>query len=170
MRKYFRNISIMGRVIYIIYSLECYLRINDDLQKWHILFDALWSYPQYEHAIDDYAYKVIECMPECVLDEREDFTDFEYFNEAQLDELKELYLHSPHTEVIENLMKQINEILSYNLYTTVYPPENYSLNVISTTYHYIKKLLNENTPALDDFKIYSIYENDCWGDFTGKFR
>ena len=59
----------------IIASLERYLEIKDDKVKWKPLFDALWSFPYYKGRIDDYAYKVIECAPESILDEREDFTN-----------------------------------------------------------------------------------------------
>lgn len=30
----FENISIIGRIVYIITSLECYLELNDDKNKW----------------------------------------------------------------------------------------------------------------------------------------
>lgn len=60
------------------------MKNNDDLNKWSCLLEALWSFPQYKDAIDDYAYKVIECTPESVLDEREDFSTFEYFTEENL--------------------------------------------------------------------------------------
>ena len=30
------------------------------------LLEALWSFPQYNSRIDDYAYKVIECTPETI--------------------------------------------------------------------------------------------------------
>lgn len=43
----FESISIIGRVVYIIASLERYLEISDDKNKWKPLFEALWSFPQY---------------------------------------------------------------------------------------------------------------------------
>ena len=161
----FRNISIMGRVIYIIYALECYLKEREDIERWKILLETLWSFPDYVQCIDDYAYKVIECTPECVLDEREDFKTFEYFNEAALYELKKLYKESACTENINYLMRQINEILASNLYTTVKPPESFSLEIINDTYQYIESIL-KNIPSTKPFEIYSIYDEQCWGDYT----
>lgn len=162
----FENISIMGRVVYIIYTIECYLKEKEDIREWEILLDALWSFPDCEHCIDDYAYKVIECTPECVLDEREDFKTFDYFNEADLCELKKLYRESACTRTIDYLMEQINEILASNLYTTIEPPEAHSLNIINDTYQYIEGLMGEKTPSIEPFKIYAIDERQCWGNYT----
>lgn len=161
----FENISIIGRIAYIIASLERFLEINDDKSKWKPLFEALWSFPQYNGRIDDYAYKVIECMPETILDERDDFSTFEYFTEEELNYFKKIYADSKYTSVIESLLQQVNEILSYNLYTTIKPPEEYSLKIINDTYSYIKELLREHTPSIDDYKKYSIFDNSCWGIF-----
>lgn len=161
----FEHISIIGRIAYIIASLECFLKINDDKNKWKPLFEVLWSFSQYHDRIDDYAYKVIECMPETILDEREDFSDFEYFTEEELNYFKKIYKASQYTSVIEYLLQKVNEILSHNLYTIVKPPEKYSLKIISDTYSYIKKLLGEQTPLIDDYKKYSIFDNSGWGIF-----
>ena len=162
----FDDISILGRVAYIIFSIETYLKENEDNEKWNILLDALWSFTKFDKCIDDYAYKVIECTPENILDEREDFTTFDYFNEKELNEFKDLYTESEYTKTIDYLMEQINEILACNLYTSVKPPEIYSLNIINETYLYIKQLLGEKTPSIEPFRIYSIYEHTCWRDCT----
>lgn len=162
----FQDISIMGRVIYIIYTIECYLKEKEDINEWKILLDALWSFPNYDYCIDEYAHKVIECTPECVLDERENFQTFAHFNEADLCELKKLYEKSTCTRIIDYLMEQINEILAFNLYTTVKPPEAFSLKMINDTYRYIEVLMGEQTPSIEPFEIYSIHERDCWGNYT----
>lgn len=70
-----------------------------------------------------------------------------------------------HSQFIDYLMQQINEILAFNLYTTVKPPEEYSLKIINNTYLYIKKLLKEQTPLINDYKKYSIFDKSCWGNF-----
>lgn len=44
----FENISIIGRVVYIICVIEKYLFMKDEIDKWKILLDALWSYTEYE--------------------------------------------------------------------------------------------------------------------------
>lgn len=161
----FENISIIGRIVYIITSLECYLELNEDKNKWKPLLEALWSFPQYNDRIDDYAYKVIECTPETILDEQEDFSAFEHFGEDELNYFKKIYVNSKHTPVIECLLQQVNEILACNLYTTRKPPEEYSLKIINDTYPYIKELLREQTPSIDVCKKYSIFDNSCWGIF-----
>lgn len=161
----FKNISIMGRVIYIIFVIELYVKENDDHADWNILLEALWSFTKYEGCIDNYAYAVIECTPETVLDEREDFRTFEHFSEEKLCKLKKLYKESSCTETVDHLMAQINEILAYNLYTSVKPPESFSLKIMEDTYLYIKKLMGENVPSIKPFEIYSIYDRRCWGNF-----
>lgn len=161
----FEKISIIGRVAYIIASLETYLEKEYDKNKWATLFDALWSFPNYRGCIDDYAYKIIECTPESVLDERADFSTFEYFNEVEMEYFKKIYMESKYTKEIEYFLQQINDILAFNLYTTVNPPEEYSLKIISETYIRIRELLRENTPLISDFEKYSIYDNSCWGNF-----
>ena len=63
-------------------------------------------------------------------------------------------------------MGQINEILAYNLYTSVKPPEEFSLRIINETYQYVKNLLGDKTPSTEPFKIYSIHEQHCYGNYT----
>lgn len=62
-------------------------------------------------------------------------------------------------------MAQINEILAYNLYTSVKPPESFSLKIMEDTYLYIEKLMGENVPPIKPFEIYSIYDRRCWGNY-----
>lgn len=63
-------------------------------------------------------------------------------------------------------MGQINEILAYNLYTSVKPPEEISLRIINDTYQYAKNLLGDKTPSIELFEIYSIHERHCYGNYT----
>jgi len=162
----FEDISIMGRVIYIISAIEIYLKEKEITEDWNRLLEALWSFPEFDKCIDEYAYKVIECTPECILDEREDFATFDHFSEEELYAFRNLYTRSAYTKTIDYLMGQINEILAYNLYTSVKPPEEFSLRIINETYQYIKKLLGEKTPSIEPFAIYSIYEGNCYGNYT----
>lgn len=121
----FDDISIMGRVIYIIYVIEIYIKEREVTEEWNRLVEALWSFPEFDKCIDDYAYKVIECTPETILDDREDFTSFEHFSE-----------------------------------------EEFSLRIINETYQYVKNLLGDKTPSTEPFKIYSIHEQHCYGNYT----
>jgi len=162
----FRDISIMGRVVYIILAIDAYLEGTEEPERWNRLLEALWSYPEFDRRIDDYAYKVIECSPECVLDERADFETFDYFSKEELMELKNLYSTSAYTETVDYLIGQINEILAYNLYTSVEPPEPFSLKTICETHRYIEGLLGENTPAAEPLRVFSIYESECWGNYA----
>jgi len=113
---------------------------------------------------------LVECTPKTVLDERDDLRGFEHFSEAELLKLKALYAGSHCTDTVNYLMTQMNEILAHNLYTTVAPPEDVSLKVICELYPYIEKLLGEKTPAVKPLEKYSIYEQDCWGDFSVGIR
>lgn len=162
----FDDISIMGRVIYIIFVIEIYIKEKEATEEWNRLLEALWSFPEFDKCIDDYAYKVIECTPETILDEREDFTSFEHFGEEELYEFRDLYTRSTYTKTIDYLMGQINEILAYNLYTSVKPPEEISLRIINDTYQYAKNLLGDKTPSTEPFEIYSIHEQHCYGNYA----
>ena len=162
----FDDISIMGRVIYIIYVIEIYIKERDVTEEWNKLLEALWSFPEFDKCIDDYAYKVIECTPETILDEREDFTSFEHFSEEELYVFRDLYTRSRYTKTIDYLLGQINDILAYNLYTSVNPPEEYSLRIINETHQYAKNLLGDKTPSTEPFEIYSIHEQHCYGNYT----
>lgn len=162
----FDDISIMGRVIYIIYVIEIYITEREVTEEWNILLEALWSFPEFDKCIDDYAYKVIECTPETILDEREDFTSFEHFSEEELYAFRDLYTRSTYTQTIDYLMGQINKILAYNLYTSVKPPEEFSLRIINETYRYVKHLLDDKTPSTEPFEIYSIQDQHCYGNYT----
>ena len=162
----FDDISIMGRVVYIIYVIEIYIKERDVTEEWNKLLEALWSFPEFDKCIDDYAYKVIECTPETILDEREDFTSFEHFSEEELYVFRDLYTRSRYTKTINYLLGQINDILAYNLYTSVNPPEEYSLRIINETHQYAKNLLGDKTPSTEPFEIYSIHEQHCYGNYT----
>lgn len=162
----FDDISIMGRVIYIIYVIEIYIKERGATEEWNKLLEELWSFPEFDKCIDDYAYKVIECTPGTILDEREDFTSFEHFREEELYVFRDLYTRSTYTKTIDYLMGQINEILAYNLYTSVKPPEEFSLKIINKAYQYIKNLLGDKTPSTEPFEIYSIYEQHCYGNYS----
>ena len=37
----FEKISIIGRVVYIIYAIELYIKKYEDISKWNILLDVL---------------------------------------------------------------------------------------------------------------------------------
>ena len=51
----FDDISIMGRVIYIIFGIEIYLKEKETAEEWNRLLEALWSFPEYDKCIDEYA-------------------------------------------------------------------------------------------------------------------
>ena len=164
----FEKISIIGRVVYIIYAIELYIKKYEDISKWNILLDVLWSFPQYNTCIDEYAYKIIECTPEIILDEREDYTTFEYFIEKELVKFREIYTSSLHTDNINYLITQINQILAHNLYTSIKIPEPISLEIINTTYLFIEKILDKHLPNIELFEIYHITEEKGWGIFYSK--
>ena len=79
---------------------------------------------------------------------------------------RDLYKRSTYTKTIDYLMGQINEILAYNLYTSVKPPEEFSSKIINKTYQYVKNLLGDKTPSTEPFEIYSIHEQHCYGNYT----
>ena len=49
----FDDISIMGRVIYIIYVIEIYIKEREVTEDWNRLLEALWSFPEFDKCIDD---------------------------------------------------------------------------------------------------------------------
>lgn len=140
-----------------------------DLKEWDLFFEALNSFSKFRY-IDDYAYKLVECTPECLLDDREKFKEFEYFSVKELKYLQKLYLKTEPNDlkVIDDMMDYVNQILGANLYTTAKPPEAYSLSVLENeVIPYMKKKLTE-LPNYEYGDKYSINENDCWGIFENK--
>lgn len=167
-KRLFEKISIIGRVAYSSYCLELFLKQeNYNLEKWELLMDALWSFSDME-AVDDYAYKIIECTPETVLDERENFKTFDYFTEEELLFLKELYQSCSDVDVVNYIMEEINEILAFNLYTSSLPPERFSLDIMEKNlYPYMQSKI-KNMPQLEPFELYSIKDCECWGIFHSR--
>lgn len=164
----FENISIIGRVAYAGFCLEVFLQEKGyDLEEFRLLLDAWWSFAEME-AVDDYAYKLIECTPETLFDEREDFNTFDYFKAEELTYLKEVYEKCNVLDVIDYVMEQVHEILGFNLYTTVKPPEPYSLKIMEENiYPFLAERL-EKMPKIQPFEIYSIKEDSCWGTFHSR--
>lgn len=167
-KEMFEEISIIGRVAYAGYCLEVFLKEKGyHLEDFRLLLESLWAFSEME-AVDDYAYKLIECTPETLFDEREDFNTFDYFNAEELIYMKEVYQNCNDVDVIQYVMEQINEILAFNLYTTVQPPETYSFNIMEKElYPFLAERL-ERMPKIEPFQIYSIKEENCWGVFYSR--
>lgn len=165
----FGNISIIGRVAYCIYSLEVFLLEKGyGLKSFDGVFRALWSFADTE--LPDYEYKVIECRPDTLFDDGEDFKSFNYFSENELLAIKKVYegMDKEHLNTVNYIMENIGEMLSAHMYTSNKVPAQFSLDLMEKeVIPYIKSHV-ENYPSMDMFLIYNIEDNQCWGRLYSK--
>lgn len=159
----FEKISIIGRVAYAICSLEEYLNEQKyNIEEWELLLEKLWSFSKMNY-IDEYCYKVIECIPYCVLDDNATIDDLEYITESEFLYLYKLYKSCSNIDIIDIIISSINDMISSHLYTTNEPPAKYSLEIIEKElYPVLQKHLKYMLP-IKQFEIYSINDNSCWG-------
>lgn len=169
MKKIFEDISILGRVAYALYGLEIYIKEQgEDFSEWENIFHKFWSFSEMEY-IDDYMYKFVEYIPETVLEfDHYIKDDFEYMTEDEFYCVYKLYENCKCIDGVKFILECIEDILAYHMYSGNLPPAGYSLNIVSEKiYPFFQNKLRKK-PEIELFKIYSIYEENCWGEMHSK--
>lgn len=168
-KKMFASISIIGRVAYSLYGLELYLKEQgEDFSKWEPIFQKLWSFSEIEY-VDEYMYLFVEYLAECVLEfDYYNADDCEYMTEDEFWYTYHLYKECKYMDDVNFIMECINDMLGTHMYAGIVPPAEYSLNVISEKVYpfFLKKI--KKKIEIEPFKIYSIYDEGCWGKMHSK--
>ena len=154
----FKNISIRGRVAYLLSSFEKLLLYhNCEKAEWHGILDKLWTYTSIKF-LDDWMYMIAEYMPNSIL--QDSFDDAEYITQQEFERLKEIYGKS-HND-IRIFMQIIYECATCELYSKLYDYSPITLRKIEDAVN----ILVENGIELVDiqpFKQYVFDEANGWG-------
>lgn len=160
----FENISIRGRMAYMICSFEkVLLYYNCNKEEWKGLVEKLWLYTSTE-LLDDWMYEIAEYMPNSVLEDS--FDGAEFISESEFIHLKKLY-RKTNSDVLF-FLKNIFECGTCDLYSKLCDYSPNTIRCVQQSLDVLKKLNIE----LVDMKLFKKYlYNDCdgWGTpFEGK--
>ncbi len=160
----FENISIRGRVAYLLCSLEKLLiHHNAEPDDWNWVLEKLWTYTELEW-LDDWMFMASAMLPECILAGGPKKHDL--ITESECHELRKLYSKS--TDDIKTMMQIIHYVGTEELFGNI--PEH-SPSTLAKMREAVGILEAEgvNPPDPRPFGRYRFSECDGWGKrFTGK--
>lgn len=160
----FRNISIRGRMAYLLCSFKKLLMYyNCTIDDWKIILEKLWKFTSVEY-FDDWMYEIAEYLPNSIMEDG--LEDVEYISEEEFYFYKQVYYNV--ADDIKEMIQIIFELGTCEIYGRI-------TNNSSGTLEKLKEgilLLEKNNITLidiDPFKKYKFYENNGWGlPFDGK--
>ena len=154
-----KNISIRGRMAYLISSLEnMLLYYNCNIDEWKWLLKKIWSYTKTQY-LDDWMYELAEYMPNSILEDTMD--DAEYITEEEFKYLYKLYINSnPEILLFLNI---IFECGTCDLYAKLC---DYSINTLKKIEQAVDIMKKNNVDLIDieSFKKYSFNACNGWGN------
>ncbi|WP_029067527.1 hypothetical protein [Lachnobacterium bovis] len=160
----FENISIRGRMAYMICSFEKLLLYYEcNKEEWKGLLEKLWKYTSTEF-LDDWMYEIAEYMPESVLEDS--FEGAEFISVGEYTHLQKLYRNTD--AKVLSFLRSVFECGTCDLYSKLY---NYSPNTIKCVRQATDILKNLNIELMDAklFEKYAYTDCNGWGfPFEGK--
>ncbi len=162
MKHIFAETAICGRIAYAVTALEMYLaEYGESMDEWQMVLAALWSFSN-ETDMDSYSDRIIEFLPECILESNHYDNDWEYVSKEQFLQLHVLYSNCIHLADIQFIMKQIAEMVGVHLYSAIVPPARESLNILENRLLPFLKSKLRHLPEPDAFRIFSIHRDHGW--------
>lgn len=159
--KIFDNISIRGRIAYVILCFENYIKVkysNVDMQP---VLKKMWSVVDSSDYIDNSAYRYLEIVPECLFEKDHYSSDvFEKLTEDEYDRFTKL-LNADDTD-LNAIMMSVYDIAMEYAYTNI-------TDHGKETYEYLDRvigILKENNiplPEIDRVSMSKFSESDGWG-------
>ena len=154
----------------IAYGAACFESAIDflkiDREKWDFMIEELWSFC-YLHMVALWVERMIELLPECVLDEGAfKLKGYQYFTEEEHDALNILYKGA--NPVILDMIVIIYDIGLTNLNTAI-NTERLKMLPMPDVEALIDLMTSNNIPLPDSrlFEQFPITENHGWGrEFT----
>lgn len=160
----FKDISIRGRVAYLICSYEkLLLYFNYDKNDWTSLLEKLWSYTSIQY-IDEWMYELAEYMPNSILNDT--FDGCEYIVEDDFYRLRDLYRQT-NNDVL-HFLDLIYQCATLEIYSKICDYSPLTIDIIQVAEDI---LVNNNISLVDvhSFRTYSFRYCNGWGEpFNGK--
>ena len=160
----FENISIRGRMAYLLCSFEnLLLHFGCNKEEWKFVLEKLWTYTTIEY-LDDWMYEIAEYMPNSILTDT--MEDAEYITKSEFSKLYRLYINT--NKEIKLFLENIFECGTCELYSRLCDNSPITLNLIEQAINILKR--NEiNLVNISIFKKYTYKECSGWGNcFEGR--
>lgn len=159
--KQFCEISIRGRIAYVILCFENYVKSKYPDTDMQPVLKMMWSVVDSSDYIDNSAYRYIEIVPECLFEKDHYSTDvFEELTEDEYNGFTKL-LNNDDSD-LNTIMMSVYDIAMEYAYTVI-------TNNGKETYEYLDRvigILNDNHIPLPDISKISMSrfsESDGWG-------
>ncbi len=128
----FQEISTFEKLVHCIDLFKHYLRVIHKFEYWDLVIGSLDKIHEYKY-LDDWGYFIVEILPASILEVENYVEQFDYINEKQFEEFKELYKNSTNQN-INVFLELIQEISSIEMYSN-------SKLVSEESYEIYKKIL-----------------------------
>ncbi len=154
----FKDVSIKGRVAYLLCSLEKLLIChNAKPGDWEWILEKLWQYTA-SNRLDDWMLMAAELLPECVLECGPE--DFEVISESEYCKLRELY--SRNTDDINEMIRIVFEVGTEELFGSIPEHSPSTLAKMREAMDFFEAEGIE-LPDSKPFKKYKFSEHNGWG-------
>lgn len=155
----FSDVSVMGKTAYAILCFEEYIKAKYPDADMMPVLELAWK--QTYNYIDQYAYKFVEIIPECLFEFNSYNSEFEEISEEEFHMFRKILNNTD--EDLNKLMLQISNTLR------AYEGTRINDNGIQSSYHLQKviSILEKNNIPLPDTKKVLPYTSDkCdgWGE------
>ena len=159
--KKFVDISIRGRIAYVILCFENYVKVKYPDVDMQPVLRLMWSVVDSSDYIDNSAYKYLQIVPECLFEKDHYSTDvFEELTEDEYNRFTKI-LNSDDPD-LNSIMMSVYDIAMEYAYTNI-------TNHGNETYEYLDKviaILNNNSiplPDIDKVSMSRFSESEGWG-------
>lgn len=162
--KKFENISMKGRMAYLILCIETYLNELFPDKDWHIL--SQWMWPVTSEYWDEWDDRFIEIIPEYLFefDSYED-SDFESLSLEDYEYFTGLFADMP--EDFNQLLLSLHEMQKVYCYTSIPGKGTESIKIIDEVCSILEKT-DLALPDITTVEFSHFTEKDGWGeDFDG---
>ncbi len=140
---------------------------EENLNSWKTVLEVLWSFSD-EEFIDTYCYRLVEFLPECILESDTYDDDWEYVTPELFTELYTLYSSCKCIADIQYIMNLIQDMVGVHLYSKVYPPATESLRILEQQLLPFLQAHVKQLPEIEAFRIFSIHKDQCWDRYHKK--
>lgn len=160
----FRDISIRGRMAYLICSFEkLLLHYNCNKEEWRNILEKLWKYTSMQY-LDEWLYELAEYMPNSILEDT--MEEAEYITEYEFEYLNIVYRKT--SQDILLFLEIIFKCGTCDLYTKLYDDSPNTLQKVEEAIDILKRN-NIDLVDVKPFEKHSFHECNGWGNcFDGK--
>ncbi len=161
----FENISMNGRMAYLILCVEKYLITKYPHTDWTVL--SKWMWKATSEYWDEWGYRFIEIIPEYLFEfDSYEASNFEAISKEDYDYFTKLF--KDNTEILNELLQKLYDMQEVYCYTSIPGKGNDAIQIVLDMCNVLEK---ENVslpdPSIVSFSTFK--DKDGWGeDFDGE--